>query len=328
MSKNDDNKDDVISMEIVISPDSWVTPAYLHGATMPLPVNVRETCSGIVIRGKRNDVENSVKELRKIDPYAIFVKIRGSRVGLHRIYRGFLQMEGEYKSLPTFSHALKKVLGEGGSATSAILSEKETVSPEKLSVIFGKELSATQERPVLKDKEAYLYPVFSKYRGFDAFWVCRDRESLHVVATGTSKEEAAEKARTIGYTRFHKEYPPFSISPQESNKLECARMVICECAPSAVDVDAVLFLRKDGSVRVQCPLGDLCKVWCPYGEVELMACNRTKEAARLILIRGVGTLPRAYIPKAAKGEARYFLMTDRRTEWARRTQEDKTEKED
>ncbi len=313
-------------MEFVISPNSKVTPAVLHGATMHLPVDVRETCSGIVVRGKRDDVENAVKELRRIEPYSIFVKARGSRIGLHRIYRGFLQMEGEYKSLPTFSRALEKVLSGGSPKTGAVVSEKETISPEKLSLIFEKELSSTQENPVIKRKKAYVYPLISKYRNFDAFWVCRDEKSILVAATGTSREEAVEQAKKVGYTEFSNEYPPFSIAPSESGKLECARMVICQCAPSAVDVDAVLILRKDGAIRVQCPMGDLCKVWCPYGEVELMACNRTNEARRLILIRGVGT-SRVYIPKAARGEARYVLMTDRRNEWARRQSEKKAEKE-
>lgn len=316
-----------ISMELVVSPDSKATPAVLHGATMQMPVDVRETCSGIVIRGKRSDVENAVNKLRNIDPYAIFIKARGSRIGLHRIYRGFLQIEGEYKSLQTFSRALEKVLGEGDARTGTILSEKKTVSPDKLSSIFEEELSATQEKPGAKGKKAYVYPVISKWRNFDVFWVCRDNESKLAVSTGTSKEEAVQKAKRIGYTEFSSEYPPFSIAPSESSKPECARMVICQCAPSAVDIDAVLILRKDGGLRVQCPLGDLCKVWCPYGEVELMACNRTKEASRLILIRGDGTLARAYIPKAARGEARYFLMTDRKNEWIRRQYEEKLKKD-
>lgn len=324
MDKN--NNQDKISMELVISPDSKVTPASLHGATMQLPVNVRETGSGIVINGKRSDVENAVNELRKIDPYAIFVKARGSRVGLHRIYRGFLQMEGEYKSLPTFSRALEKVLSEDSSTTGTVFSEKKPVSPEKLSLIFEKELSSTRGQQVLKGKKAYLYPVISKYRNFDVFWVCRNSETMLVAATGSSKEEVVEKAKKIGYTEFSTEYPPFSIVPSESSEVECARMVICQCAPSAVDVDAVLILRKDGGIRVHCPLGDMCKVWCPYGEVELMACNRTKEAARLILIRGSGTFPSLGVfAKNAKGNARYILMTNRTNEWTRRLLESKAE---
>lgn len=310
--------EDIISMEFVISPDSRFTPAFLHGAMMKLPINVRETCSGIVVRGKRSEVESSVNELRKIDPYGIFVKARGSRVGLHRIYRGFLQIEGEYKSLPAFSHALKKVLDKSGSKTRMVLPEKKEVTPEKLSQIVEKELSEPKETHVFKGNEAYVYPIFSKYRNFDIFWVCRDKKSINVVAAGSTREEVTEKAKKIGYTKFYRDYPSFSISSSDANKLECARMVICQCAPSAVDVDAVLILRKDGTVKVHCPLGDMCNVWCPYGEVELAACNRTKEASRLILIRGTQTLPKAYVPKAARGAVRYFLMTDRKGEWTQR----------
>jgi hypothetical protein len=190
--------------------------------------------------GKREAVESAVEELRELDPYKIFTKARGRRVGMHRIYKGFLHMEGEYKSLPMFSFALEKVLGEGGfEAGKVFLKKVEEVSPEKISLIF-EELLLSQGKPVVKGKKAYLYPIISKYDNFETFWVCRDEESKRVAVVGSSKEVA--KAEKSGYTDFSPDCPSSSVPIAEGNKLESARLVICHYPPYPIDIDAMLFL--------------------------------------------------------------------------------------
>jgi putative methanogenesis marker protein 6 len=75
---------------------------------------VKETCFGLVINGKEEDVERIVTELRKIDPDHIFVKDRGFPPGDSRRCRanlggarpGYHGLENEMTIIPYVSHGL------------------------------------------------------------------------------------------------------------------------------------------------------------------------------------------------------------------------------
>lgn len=76
---------------------------------------VKETCFGLVINGKEEEVNRVVAELRKIDPDHIFVKDRGFPPGDPRRCRanlggarpGYHGMENEMTVIPYVSHGLE-----------------------------------------------------------------------------------------------------------------------------------------------------------------------------------------------------------------------------
>jgi putative methanogenesis marker protein 6 len=76
---------------------------------------VKETCFGLVINGKEEEVNRVVAELRKIDPNHIFVKDRGFPPGDPRRCRanlggarpGYHGMENEMTVIPYVSHGLE-----------------------------------------------------------------------------------------------------------------------------------------------------------------------------------------------------------------------------
>jgi hypothetical protein len=306
------------SVELVISYDSKITPNILHYNAIGLPVRVRETCSGIVIRGAPEQVKSSIEKLRKLDPYKIFVKARGSNVGSNRIYRGFLQMEGEYKTLPLISYGLKEVLSKDQIEKPKTAFIHEAVVPEKILEIFektrpssGKENSA---------RKAYIYPIISKYFNFETFWIVRDGESKQVVVVATSKQEVIEKAEKKGYKEFSKEIPTFSVASSDGKMVASGRLIICQYAPSAIDVDAVLLLHKDDSVTVPCPLADVCKSWCPYGEVDLWASNSQETITELFENHSYMLSPgdERSETSASTIHLRYKATSDRKRQWRRR----------
>lgn len=75
---------------------------------------VKETCFGLVINGKEEEVDRVIAELRKIDPDHIFVKDRGFPPGDPRRCRanlggarpGYHGMEYEMTVIPYVSHGL------------------------------------------------------------------------------------------------------------------------------------------------------------------------------------------------------------------------------
>ena len=76
---------------------------------------IKETCFGLVIMGKEEEVDLIITEIRKMDPEHIFVKDRGFPPGDTRRCRanlggarpGFHGMEYEMTILPYISHALE-----------------------------------------------------------------------------------------------------------------------------------------------------------------------------------------------------------------------------
>jgi putative methanogenesis marker protein 6 len=78
---------------------------------------IKETCFGLVINGKEEEVDRITSELRKIDPDHIFVKDRGFPPGDSRRCRanlggarpGYHGMEQEMTIIPYVSHGLEAI---------------------------------------------------------------------------------------------------------------------------------------------------------------------------------------------------------------------------
>jgi putative methanogenesis marker protein 6 len=80
-------------------------------------VMIKETCFGLVINGKEEEVDRIIAELRKLDPEHIFVKDRGFPPGDARRCRanlggarpGYNGMEYEMTVIPYVSHGLEEL---------------------------------------------------------------------------------------------------------------------------------------------------------------------------------------------------------------------------
>ncbi|MCE5296293.1 MAG: methanogenesis marker 6 protein [Euryarchaeota archaeon] len=101
---------------IVLAPDSEFTPGQIARTihAMNFDVIVKETCFGVVVMGKREEVRRLVTEIRKIDPNRIYTKVRGFPVGDPRRCRahkgsrpGFAQLEKEWKDLVLIEKGLQ-----------------------------------------------------------------------------------------------------------------------------------------------------------------------------------------------------------------------------
>lgn len=101
---------------IVLAPDSEMTPDQLARTihAYNLDVVVKETCFGVVVSGKNEEVLRTVQEVRKLDPNRIYTKVRGFPVGDPRRCRahkgsrpGFAQLEKEWKDLVLIEKGLQ-----------------------------------------------------------------------------------------------------------------------------------------------------------------------------------------------------------------------------
>lgn len=80
-------------------------------------VMIKETCFGLTIMGKEEEIDRIIAELRKIDPAHIFVKDRGFPPGDARRCRsnlggarpGFHGMEFEMTVIPYISHGIEEL---------------------------------------------------------------------------------------------------------------------------------------------------------------------------------------------------------------------------
>jgi putative methanogenesis marker protein 6 len=108
-------KDYVTKYVVIESFD--VTPADLAARAYEISqgVMIKETCFGLVINGKEDDVDLIIAELRQLDPYHIFVKDRGFPPGDARRCRanlggarpGYHGLEYEMTVIPYVSHGLE-----------------------------------------------------------------------------------------------------------------------------------------------------------------------------------------------------------------------------
>jgi putative methanogenesis marker protein 6 len=138
-----------VTKYVVTSPDSDVLPSDISMRVYELgrEVNVKETCYGVIIDGEEEEVEETVKEIRAMDPNEIFIKDRGFPPGDPRRCRGhrgggarpgFYMLEYESKMLPLISRGLASIEQEGEEA--APPSKKKRLSVDRLEEII-KELS-------------------------------------------------------------------------------------------------------------------------------------------------------------------------------------------
>jgi len=114
-----DSKDEMITNYIVLSSEI-VLPNELIRAIMQSKIKVvsKETCFGIKVSGRREDVDNAVILVKKMDPIGIFAKESGFEPGNHPRCRssrhggpkpGFHLLESEIRMLPAISAALEVV---------------------------------------------------------------------------------------------------------------------------------------------------------------------------------------------------------------------------
>jgi putative methanogenesis marker protein 6 len=129
-----------------------VTPADLaiRAYEIAQGVIVKETCFGLAIMGKPEEVDRIIAELRKIDPAHIFVKDRGFPPGDARRCRsslggarpGFHGIEFEMTVIPYVSHGLE-VLEKRDEKT--VPEPKNSLEKPLLDVNILKKIIETQE---------------------------------------------------------------------------------------------------------------------------------------------------------------------------------------
>ncbi|MFZ2400091.1 MAG: methanogenesis marker 6 protein, partial [Smithella sp.] len=106
-----------------------VTPADLaiRGYEISNGAMIKETCFGLVVTGKPEEVERIVTGLRKMDPDHIFVKDRGFPPGDPRRCRanlggarpGYHGMEFEMTVIPYITHGLEELKKRDAAAVPA-----------------------------------------------------------------------------------------------------------------------------------------------------------------------------------------------------------------
>ena len=124
----------------VIVESMTVTPADMAVRAYEIAqgIMIKETCFGLVIMGKEDDVNRIITEIRKMDPDHIFVKDRGFPPGDARRCRatlggarpGFHGIEYEMTILPYVSHALEELAHRDAKTVPA----PESTSQEKNSI--------------------------------------------------------------------------------------------------------------------------------------------------------------------------------------------------
>jgi putative methanogenesis marker protein 6 len=96
-----------------------ITPADLavRGYEISKGAMIKETCFGLIVNGKEEEVDQIVAELRKVDPDHIFIKDRGFPPGDARRCRaslggarpGYHGIEYEMTVIPYVSHGLEEI---------------------------------------------------------------------------------------------------------------------------------------------------------------------------------------------------------------------------
>ena len=129
-----------------------VTPAdlALRAYEISQGVMIKETCFGIVINGKEEEVDRIVAELRKLDPDHIFVKDRGFPPGDARRCRanlggarpGYNGMEYEMTLIPYVSNGLEELKNRN---ESSIPSPENPLEHKALDIYKLKKLIDAQE---------------------------------------------------------------------------------------------------------------------------------------------------------------------------------------
>ena len=141
-----------VTKYVITSPVSEILPSdiamKIYGSKHK-DVNVKETCSGVMINGEAEVIDSLVREIRAMDPAGIFIKDRGFPPGDPRRCRGrrgggarpgFYMIESESKMLPMISRALADK-GEAGPEAMGGTTEKKPLKVKRLEEIVKEELS-------------------------------------------------------------------------------------------------------------------------------------------------------------------------------------------
>jgi putative methanogenesis marker protein 6 len=136
----------------VIVESMTVTPADMAVRAYEIAqgIMIKETCFGLVIMGKEDDVDRIITEIRKMDPDHIFVKDRGfppgdagrCRATLGGARPGFHGIEYEMTILPYVSHALEELTHRDAKTVPA---PESTLTGKKLDISILKKLIDIQE---------------------------------------------------------------------------------------------------------------------------------------------------------------------------------------
>ena len=136
----------------VIVESMTVTPADMAVRAYEIAqgIMIKETCFGLVIMGKEDDVNRIITEIRKMDPDHIFVKDRGFPPGDARRCRatlggarpGFHGIEYEMTILPYVSHALEELGHRDAKAVPAL---ESALTGKKLDISTLKKMIDAQE---------------------------------------------------------------------------------------------------------------------------------------------------------------------------------------
>ncbi len=111
-----------ITKMVVIADTELPSDVAINAYKVTSDVTIKETCYGLMVTGKRAEVDKVVNEVRKLNPHKIFVKERGFPPGDERRCRanrgggprpGFHQLKNEIDMLPDIGKGL--VLVERGS---------------------------------------------------------------------------------------------------------------------------------------------------------------------------------------------------------------------
>ncbi len=136
-------ENDKVTRMIILGPKSQLSQSELLGKLhmLELPLTIKSTCYGAVIHGDNRTVQETVPQIRKLDPSNIFTKDRGFEPGDPRRCRakrgaareGFHQIEKEYELLEYVCDALE--------------------NPKKVSLDEPEKISLDEFRKIVKECE-------------------------------------------------------------------------------------------------------------------------------------------------------------------------------
>ncbi len=124
--------EDIITKMVVISDTELPSDIVISAYKVSSDVTIKETCYGLMVTGKRENVDKVVDAVRKLGPTRIFVKERGFPPGDERRCRanrgggprpGFHQLKNELDLLPDIGKGL--VLVERGSKPLSLPESKD-----------------------------------------------------------------------------------------------------------------------------------------------------------------------------------------------------------
>ncbi len=134
-----------ITKMVVISDTELPSDVAINAYKVSSDVTIKETCYGLMVTGKREEVDKVVNEVRKLSPTKIFVKERGFPPGDERRCRanrgggprpGFHQLKNEIDMLPDIGKGL--ILVERGSKP-LDLPEAKNIPVDKFKQIIDEE---------------------------------------------------------------------------------------------------------------------------------------------------------------------------------------------